>query len=73
MVRQQILPRRAMIHQPAPFTVSQGQTLKYPVTNNLDPAKGEIEMKFQLPSQYEFEVYGVDHYGNPVENIFLLK
>ena len=30
-------------------TVSAGQTLKYPVANNLDNAKGEIEMKFQLP------------------------
>jgi DNA-binding beta-propeller fold protein YncE len=30
-------------------TVTPGQTLKYPVANNLDPAKGEIEMKFQLP------------------------
>ncbi len=30
-------------------TVSAGQTLKYSVANNLDTAKGEIEMKFQLP------------------------
>ena len=30
-------------------TLTAGQTLKYPVANNLDNAKGEIEMKFQLP------------------------